>query len=164
MPNVNSLIQDITKLKLHEQEQLLSFLEEVLVLNSYVNKIPVEIKENRFSKGKICPHCKSDMVSRNGKYKGKQRYICKSCNKTFTDFTHSPLSSSKRPLDKWLQYAKCMITGYSIRKCAEVVGINIATSFFWRHKLLDAIRGYMGVGSVDGFIEADETFFRESFK
>ena len=25
--------------------------------------------------GKVCPHCKSDKVSRNGKYNNKQRYI-----------------------------------------------------------------------------------------
>lgn len=57
-----------------------------------------------------------------------------------------------------------MINGYSIRKCAEIVGISVPTAFFWRHKILDAIRVYIGVGSVGGVIEADEAFFRESFK
>jgi transposase-like protein len=33
-----------------------------------------------------------------------------------------------------------MINGYSIRKCAEEVKISIPTSFYWRHKILDAIR------------------------
>lgn len=57
-----------------------------------------------------------------------------------------------------------MINGYSIRKCSKIVGISIPTSFFWRHKILDAIRNYIGIGNVGGIIEADETFFRESFK
>lgn len=57
-----------------------------------------------------------------------------------------------------------MINGYSIRKCAEIVGISVPTSFFWRHKILDAIREYMKIGSVGGVIEVDEAFFRESFK
>lgn len=104
------------------------------------------------------------MVSRNGKHNGKQRYICKSCKKTFSDFTTSVISCSKKPLDRWVQYAKSMIRGDSIRKSAKDVGINIATSFFWRHKLLDALREYVKIGHVDGVIEADETFFRESFK
>lgn len=43
-----------------------------------------------------------------------------------------------------------MINGYSIRKCAEEVKISIPTSFYWRHKILDAIRTFMGIGSVGG--------------
>ena len=93
----------------------------------------------RFAKGKVCPHCSSELISRNGKYNGKQRYICKDCRKTFTDFTNSATYKSKKSLDKWLKYPKCMIMGLSIRKSAKIVGINIATSFFWRHKILDCI-------------------------
>lgn len=164
MPNVNSILKDIKALNIKEQEHLLYFLEEALVLNSYASKVPEEVKEHRFSKGKVCPHCKSDKVSRNGKYNNKQRYICKDCNKTFTDFTNSATYNSKKTLDMWLKYAKCMIEGYSIRKSAKIVCINIATSFFWRHKILDCISSFMGIGFVDGVIEADEVFFAESFK
>lgn len=46
----------------------------------------------------------------------------------------------------------------------EIVGISVSASFFWRHKLLDAIRVYTGIRNLDGVIEADVTFFRESFK
>lgn len=67
-------------------------------------------------------------------------------------------------MDKWLKYAKCMIAGYTIRKSAEIVGINIATSFFWRHKILDCLKSFNGIGHVDGVVEADEIFFAESFK
>lgn len=164
MPNINSIINDIKALNISEQEQLLSFLEEFLVFNSYTSKITEEVKEFRFSMRKVCPHCKSDKVSRNGKYNNKQRYICKSCRKTFTDFTNSATYKSKKTLDKWLKYAKCMLKGYSIRKSVKIVEINIATSFFWRHKILDCIRSFFGVGSVEGVIEADEVFFAESFK
>lgn len=164
MASVNSLISDIQKLSVSQQEQLLSYLEDLLVLGTQVGQVTQEVKEFRFAKGKICPHCSAETVSRNGKYKGKQRYICKSCNKTFTDFTNSATYRSKKTLDKWLNYAKCMIAGYSIRKSAKIVEINIATSFFWRHKILDCIRSFFGVGSVEGVIEADEVFFAESFK
>lgn len=140
MASVNSLISDIQKLSVSQQEQLLSYLEELLVLGTQVGQVTQEVKEFRFAKGKICPHCSAETVSRNGKYKGKQRYICKSCNKTFTDFTNSATYKSKKTLDKWLKYAKCMIAGYSIRKSAKIVEINIATSFFWRHKILDCIK------------------------
>lgn len=68
---------------------MLSYLEEMLVLGSQVGEVTQEVKEFRFSKGKICPHCNAETILKNGKYNGEQRYICKSCNKIFTDFTNS---------------------------------------------------------------------------
>lgn len=164
MPSVEYIIKEIQTLGATAQEEILNYLEEVLVLGSFANQVTNEVKENRFSKGKVCPHCDYDKVSRNGKFNGNQRYICKGCGKTFTDFTRSPRYNSKKDMRKWITYVKCMINGYSIRKCAEIVGISVPTSFFWRHKIIDAIKIYMGVGSVGGVVEVDETFFRESFK
>ena len=164
MPSIKSILTDIQTLPLNQVEELLSYLEEFLVSNSQVEQIYEDVKEFRFSKGKVCPHCSSELISKNGKYNGKQRYICKDCKRTFTDFTNSAVYRSKKSLDKWLKYAKCMIMGLSIRKSAKIVGINIATSFFWRHKILDCISAFLGTGHVDGLIEADEVFFAESFK
>lgn len=164
MPSVISIIKNINGMSTTEQEEILSFLENVIVLGSYASEITDQVKENRFSRGKVCPHCGHNEVSRYGKFNNSQRYICKSCGRTFIDFTRSPKYNSKKDVKKWLQYAKCIINGYSIRKCADIVGISIPTSFFWRHKILDAIRNYIGIGNVGGIIEADETFFKESFK
>lgn len=57
-----------------------------------------------------------------------------------------------------------MVNGYSIRKSAKLVEINIATSFFWRYKILDCISTFLGKGYVDSVFEADEVFFTESLK
>ena len=130
MSNVKSILNDIEKLPLHQKEEILSTLEEILVLGSQVSQVEQEVKEFRFSKGKVCPICGSETISRNGKYNGKQRYICKSCKKSFTDFTNSATYKSKKTLDKWLKYAKCMVNDYSIRKSAKFIEVNIATSFF----------------------------------
>lgn len=164
MPSVASVKKDLEALGTTGQEEILNYLEEVIVLGSFATEVTNEVKENRFSKGKVCPHCGHEEVSRNGKFNDKQRYICKSCRKTFTDFTRSPRYNSKKDIRKWILYSKCMINGYSIRKCAEIVEISVPTSFYWRHKFLDAIRVYMGIGNVGGVIEVDEAFFRESFK
>ena len=164
LTGADAAIKYISTLNEYEQQKVFNFLEEILITGSLSNEIKEDVKENRFSSGKVCPHCKSEDVSRNGKYNDKQRYICKSCRKTFTDFTYSPCYNSKKGLSKWIVYIKCMIAGYSIRKCAEIVDITVPTSFQWRHKVLDAIRAYIGVGSVSGVVEADETFFRLSYK
>ena len=129
MSNVTSVLAQAKVLSEQEQQELLTQLEEYLVLGSQVGQVCEEVKEFRFAKGKVCPHCSSELISRNGKYNGKQRYICKDCKKTFTDFTNSATYRSKKSLDKWLKYAKCMIMGLSIRKSAKIVGINMA-----RHK------------------------------
>ena len=55
---------------------------------------------------------------------------------------------------KWLFY----------KKICWIVEINIATSFFWRHKILNCISAFLGIGSVDGVVEADEVFFAYSYK
>ena len=147
-----------------EQQELLTQLEEHLVLGSQVAQVTKEVKEMRFSKGRVCCHCNGTDVVRNGKNKGVQRYLCRSCKKSFSDLTNSATYKSKKTLDKWLRYAKCMLNGYSIRKSAEIVEINIATSFYWRHKILNCISEFLGIGSVDGLVEADEVFFAYSYK
>ena len=164
MPNVTSILAEVKTLSDYEKEQLFNAIGEIITFSSYAKNLTQEVRESRFAKDKVCPHCSSELVVRNGKYNGKQRYKCKSCKKTFSDFTYSPVAHTKKPIDKWLEYSKCMIMGYSIRKSAKAVDINIATSFFWRHKILEAIKTYMGFGSVEGIIEADETFFDISYK
>lgn len=57
-----------------------------------------------------------------------------------------------------------MLNGYSIKESAEIVEINIATSFFWRHKILNCISEFLGIGDVDAVVEADEVFFAYSYK
>lgn len=143
---------------------MFNFLEEILITGSLSNKIKEDVKENRFSSGKVCPHCKSEDVSLNGKYNNKQIYICKACRKTFADFTYSPCYNSKKGLSRRIAYIKCIIAGYSIMKCAEIVDITVPTFFQWWHKVLDTIRAYIGVGSISGVVEAVETFFRLSYK
>ncbi len=51
------------------REELLTQLEDFIVLGSQVQQITKEIKEMRFSKGIVCCHCAGTYVVRNGKNK-----------------------------------------------------------------------------------------------
>ena len=133
MNNVTSVLAQAKALSKQEQQELLTQLEEYLVLGSQVAQVTKEVKEMRFSKGRVCCHCNGTDVVRNGKNKGVQRYLCRNCHHSFSDLTNSATYKSKKTLDKWLRYAKCMLNGYSIRKSAEIVEINIATSFLLIH-------------------------------
>ena len=128
-------------------------------------KLRKEVQETRYSNGHFeCPICHGTHVVKNGTRNGVQRYLCRSCNKPFSNQTSTPTAYSKKKAKVWIEYIGCMMAGYSIRKCAEICNINIATSFFWRHKIMNALASFVNVGEVDGLVEADETFFRFSKK
>ena len=164
MAAISNIKSDITSLNEYQLRELFNYIGEILTLGSSNGSLNEEFRESRFSKGQCCPHCESTFVVKNGKLKGKQRYVCRSCNKSFNDLTKSALSCTKLPLQTWIEYVKGMVIGLSIRKNAENVGVGVKTSFYMRHKVLDCIRAFMGVGAVDGIVEMDETFVAESFK
>ena len=121
-----------------------------------------EALEKRISVGGHCPHCDHDQLQRWGTAHGMQRHRCKSCLKTFNAVTGTPLARLRKK-EKWLEYSKAMIDGLSIRKAARKCGIDTTTSFRWRHRFLHGLRDKKD-RSLKGIVEADETFFLESFK
>lgn len=154
----------IPKLSESEFEEVAQFVE-LNHINFQLDGLKKEIKETRYSDGQYtCPFCHGTHVVKNGTKKGLQRYLCRHCRKSFSDQTATPSYHSKKSPKLWLQYLKCMLSGYTIRKCAEECNLNIATSFYWRHKILDALATAVGVGDLEGLIEADETFFRYNRK
>lgn len=118
--------------------------------------------DNTESKAIDCPHCQSKSIRGNGKLKGVQRYVCKSCSKNFSETTGKFWFALKKK-DKVKKYLYCLLSGYSIRKSAKETGIAIQTSFDWRHKLLTSF----SVVTPDGFqgiVESDDLFFLHSEK
>ena len=135
------------------------------IFKSDLSKLQTEIQETRYSSGQYsCPFCSEQHIVKNGKAKGNQRYLCRNCGKSFSQQTQTPTAYSKKETKVWIDYIECMIKGYSLRRCSEECQINLATAFFWRHKILDALSSFMGTGEVDGLVEADECYLRYSYK
>ena len=120
------------------------------------------IRETRFKEGLGCVHCESVKVKRNGKYRDRQRNLCRDCGKSFNDLSNTPISGT-RYLGKRARYFQMMVEGYTLPKIAKRLKIHISTAFYWRHKILFALRS-MGYQMLKGIIESDETFFKESLK
>ena len=120
------------------------------------------MKETRFKEGFVCPHCSSEHVVRFRKFNGRQHYRCKCCDKTFTDTTNTVLYRSRKG-NEWIIFVECMFKGYSLRKSAEIVVVIWVTLFYWRHKLLNALK-QMDVEHFEGIVEIDETYFLYSQK
>lgn len=113
---------------------------------------------------KCCPKCGStNFVKAGFTNKGLQRYKCHEHKGTFSTFTGTPYAYSKKDICRWIQFIKLMTTGASIRLCAKACNLNIATAFFWRHKILKAILEMLPK-NLRGIIEINEVFFAESFK
>ena len=112
----------------------------------------------------ICPHCHNKYIVKNGKNKNVQRYLCKTCKKSFVQSTHTPIFSSKKDISLWVKFIECLVNQYSIAKTARILKISVSTAFSWHHKILDAIRENYKCLNLHDKIECDETFFQESFK
>ena len=74
------------------------------------------------------------------------------------------MSGTRKDLSVWEKYIDCMMNGLSIRKTAVACGIHRNTAFLWRHKILDALQNMADDVTLEGIIEADETFFAISYK
>ncbi|BCZ18228.1 hypothetical protein NHP190003_15100 [Helicobacter sp. NHP19-003] len=113
---------------------------------------------------KECPHCKSVKFVKNGKKDNRQRFMCKTCKRTFTHTNNTILFSTKKDIKIWQQFVHCMVAKYSLRKTAKICNIDVTTAFYWRHKILDALQSIQDGIELNGIVEADETYFPLSFK
>jgi len=122
----------------------------------------VALIEGEFAKAPACGHCGSEAFSRWGVATGMKRYQCKACNRTFNALTGTPLAHLQKR-EKWLEYARAIVDGLSLRKAAKRVGVHLDTSFRWRHRFLATSKGAKAT-AVTGIVEVDETFIRKSAK
>lgn len=126
-------------------------LADDLKPNTQLNEIKSAINKEQAI---ICPHCKSSDIYGHGVYKGRKRYMCKSCKKTFNDFTGTAISCIKKT-NEFQQYMELIVENYSIRKASSKIGVNVKTIFDWRHKLLSSLSSMNGQ-KFSGIVECDD--------
>lgn len=121
----------------------------------------VELLEARLGTAPACPHCGAAAARPWGKSHGLRRFRCRSCARTFNALTGTALARLRKK-GRWLRFAACLSESASVREAASRCGVANATSFRWRHRMLRA--DVADADALGGIIEADETFFRRSFK
>ena len=114
------------------------------------------------SKQGRCPYCGGCHYYRFGKENGAQRFMCKDCGRTFTEYTGT---WQQRLHKKWLfgPYMRLMAGEKSLDRISAALHINKKTAFDWRHKILHSLKQDEG-RSFSGITESDETFFNRSDK
>ena len=72
----------LTSLDLSEKKRLYALLKKEIGLVPQLDKIKTELNKDQKI---LCPHCLSADIFGHGDYKGRKRYKCKECKKTFND-------------------------------------------------------------------------------
>ena len=135
---------------------------DICVTNEHLQSFLIE---TRISGDQGCIYCGSARVVKNGTRKdGTQRFLCRDCKKSFLPTSKSVTSRTRKRLSVWASYLKCMIEKKTLRETSEECQISMATAFLWRHKILDGLHEMAENVSLDGIVEADETFFNVSYK
>lgn len=162
MPTVSSILSDFSTLSTTEQNEVKERLLHLPVASGSLNEF---VALNRFADGRECVHCHGRSVVRYGHdRKGRQRYLCRDCGKTFVATSNSIVASTKKDITVWEKFIDCMLNGFPLRKTASTCGIHRNTAFYWRHKVLDALQTMASKVELEGIIEADEAFFDVSYK
>jgi len=112
--------------------------------------------------GRGCAHCGDARVVKNGQSRGLQRYRCRACNRTFNAATGTPLSGLRHK-ERFFQQGECLVQRLSVRAAAAALGVSVSTAFRLRHRFLEGVVGHQPQ-KVEGLLESDETYFRESQK
>lgn len=167
MSEVNLVYQMYNTLSKSDKMRFMQMLGMPPQMTEIIDSSTMEefLGKYRFHEGVCCPHCGLVDVKKNGKTKsGHQRFQCKGCGKSFTYATRTIFHGAKLPLDTYLRYVHCMMHGMTVRATAYECRISKNASFFLRHNILDALQEMQSKVKLDGIVEADETFFRISFK
>jgi transposase-like protein len=134
-----------------ERATLYSLLKSEFQFTPQLADLKAELNKEQVM---VCPHCKSNDIYGHGVYKGRKRYMCRNCAKTFNDFTGTAVSGIKKT-DKFQEYLELVIESVTIRKAAHKLNVNVKTIFDWRHKLLSSLPKISGQG-FSGIVECDD--------
>lgn len=151
------LLGQLASLTPQQRSQLRSALDEIprTTASTIANAIP---------NPSVCPRCQAPggQLRPWGHSHGLARMRCHACGKTSNALTGTPLAHLRKR-ERWLRYGQALIEGVSVRQAAQCCGVDKNTAFLWRHRFLKAAATHRPAHE-GGIVEADETFFLESFK
>lgn len=160
--NISEIKSALLKLSLTERQSLLSEIDLKDNKNLDVYSCQESRRELLNNKQGFCPHCGDNKYVKFGFKSNSQRYKCKSCNRSFTEFSGTWMAGihSKNKLD---DYLALMMQEKSLDKIKVALSMNKKTAFDWRHKILASLSN-TDTDDFTGITESDETFFLNSEK
>lgn len=151
-----------------DKELLISQIDQLSdeEISSLLDTITLMAAQNTITAIPDCPYCTSHSVIRYGHKCGKQRFFCKSCEKTFVQTTHTIMSNSHFPAEVWTEAIKDTVHGNAIDYTAQKIGCSHQTAFEMRHKVLMSLQKLPEISGacLGGVSEFDETFVLDCYK
>lgn len=151
------LLEQVALLSKRQREQLLQVLRSTAGLERFT-----EVIEQAKPRPSCCPACGETRLHRHGRTGGLQRYRCRTCGRTFSALTGTPLAGLRHK-EKWLDFLDSVLQSTTVRGAARSVGVHRNTSFRWRHRFLEATK-HDRPDTLAGIAEADELYLLESHK
>ncbi len=107
-----------------------------------------------------CPGCGGAQVIRHGSFRmasGQrvQRYLCKTCRRTFSPNTGTPAYRIRKQ-EQWRDMIELLADNLPLRQVASRLGIALSTAFHWRHRALAPLSA-QARGKLSGDVRV-ETF------
>jgi transposase-like protein len=84
----------------------------------------------------VCPKCNSEILNKNGKYRGRQRFICLDCGHTFTTYSDTILASTKLNESIWIRIIKSLLKCEKLSTLSNELNISMVTLSKVRKKCL----------------------------
>ena len=137
--NLSAIKNSLPSLTPFELLELQQTLAQISTTNSDIPKSQDSRRYLLDNKLGCCPHCGHKKYVKFGIDKGSQRYKCKSCNRSFTEYTGTWMAGLQKK-DKIDDYLALMHQEKSLDKIKESLSINKKTAFDWRHKILAALQ------------------------
>lgn len=113
-----------------------------------------------------CPYCGETHVIKYGHVRGKQRFQCSGCKRTFMHTTNTLMAQSHYPQSVWVDFIRDTLYGKTLDDSAKKYSFSHQTAFDMRHKVLMALQDLLEKEPVvlSGVVEFDETFVLDSYK
>jgi len=122
--------------------KLLSIKEQTKLISELLGQTQVDYLS--FRRGQLydnqanCPWCESSQYRKHEMDKGCQRFRCKTCFRTFTEYSGTWLDGLHKK-SQAVDYIELMLEGKSLDKISKKMSMSKKTAFDWRHKILSSL-------------------------
>jgi transposase-like protein len=89
----------------------------------------------------VCPKCKSEILNKNGKYRGRQRFVCLDCGCSFTTYSRSILDSTKLKESEWQIIIDGVISNDYLKTISEKSNVSQISISKIRRNILTVLYG-----------------------
>lgn len=104
-----------------------------------------------------CVHCGSESIKKNGKAHGHQRWLCRSCGKTFSSRSSTILFSSKLKPGQIRTIVRMLADGVLMHQIAHQAGCSVQTIVLMKRKL-EILAESQEKTRLSGNVWVDETY------